>query len=172
MKKEKDIINKEHNSNGLMPFSANISSFAAKLLGKQGLIEMKVLTSWKSIVGDELAKYSLPDKISFKKDSRDNGVLHLIVSNGAFALEIGHKTPLILEKINMFFGYNAVAKIKIIQNESSYSFIETKFEDNDDKKLVSAKEQNYINQITEDIKSPELKERLRSLGESIFKQDN
>ena len=104
MKKEKDIINPEHRSGGLMPFSADLSDFAAKLLGKQGLVEMKILTSWKSIVGDELAQYSLPERISFKKNERSEGVLHLIVSGGAFALEISHNTPTIIEKINTFFG--------------------------------------------------------------------
>lgn len=173
MKKEKNIISQEHRSGGLTQFSADISGLAAKLLGKHGLVEMKILTSWKNIVGQELAQYSLPEKISFKKDSRDDGVLHLIVSNGAFAVEIGHKTPIILEKINTFFGYNAVSKIKIIQNESApYCFTETKYDDNENKKLVSSEQQNYINQITEDIKNEELKERLKKLGESILAHNN
>ena len=67
MKKEKNIINEEHRSNGLTPFSSDITDFAAKLLGKQGLIEMKILTAWGSIVGDDLAAYSIPEKISFSK---------------------------------------------------------------------------------------------------------
>lgn len=173
MKKEKNIISEEHRGDGLSAFAADISNFAAKLLGKKGLVEMKILTSWKSIVGERLAQYSLPEKISFKKDERDNGVLHLMVANGAFAVEITHNTTLILEKINVFFGYNAVSKIKIIQNESSFYETDNKFNEyKEDKKLVSPEQQNYIKQITENIKNPDLKERLRSLGENIFKQNN
>ncbi len=172
MKKEKDIISTEHRSNGLLSFSADISDFAAKLLGKHGLIEMKLLTNWKNIAGDNLAKYSVPDKIVFHKDKRDEGILYLIVSNGAYALEISHKSPLILEKINTFFGYKAITQIKITQNESSFSYLdETKFDDNQNKKLVSEEEQNYINQITQDIKNTDLRERLRSLGKNIYKQN-
>lgn len=169
MKKQKNIINAEHRGNGLTPFAADISGFAAKLLGKRGLIEMKILTSWNSIVGQELALHSLPEKICFKKDARDNGVLHLLVSNGAFAVEIGHLTPLILEKINTFFGYNAVAQIKIIQSTASLNtVVETNFDDNENKKLVSDEQQNYIHKITEDVKNPELKEKLVSLGKQIL----
>ena len=112
MKKEKNIISEEHRGNGLNPFSADISNFAAKLLGKKGVIEMKILSEWKNIVGQDLAEHSLPEKISFAKDQRDNGVLHLAVTSGAFAIEISHNTPLILEKINTYFGYKAVTKIK------------------------------------------------------------
>ena len=98
--------------------------------------------------------------------------MHLFVLNGAFAIEIGHKIPIILEKINTFFGYNAVSQIKITQNESAFCNInDTKFEDNKNKKLVSSEQQNYIKQITEDIKNPELKKRLISLGLNIFKNN-
>ena len=172
MKKEKNIINEEHKSTGLTPFAVDLTDFASKLLGKQGLVEMKILTAWNSIVGDDLAKYSIPEKISFVKDNRDNGILHLVVANGSYALQIGHKTTIILEKINTFFGYKAVSQIKISQNEAPfYHHEETIFEDKTNKKLVSDQEQNYIVEITKDVKNSELKKRLQSLGENIFKQN-
>ncbi len=172
MKKVKNIISKERRADGLLPFSVDIFNLGAKLLGKQGLMEMNLLTSWKNIVGDELSQYSMPEKISFKKGMRTDGTLHLFVSNGAFAIEIGHKSPIILEKINAFFGYNAVSQIKITQNESAFcNMDDIKCEDNKNKKLVSSEQQNYIKQITEDIKDPELKQRLISLGLNIFKNN-
>ena len=72
MKKEKNIISTEHKSNGLTSFSSEVSALASKLLGKSGLIEMNILTSWKSIVGEELAQYTLPQKIDFKKEFNMN----------------------------------------------------------------------------------------------------
>ena len=48
---------------------------------------------------------------------------------------------------------------------------EIKFADKEEKKLVSNEEQNYIYELTEDIENPDLKERLRSLGENIFKHN-
>jgi len=78
-------------------------------------------------------------------------------------------TPLILEKINTFFGYNAVAQIKIIQSTANLNtVVETNFDDNENKKLVSDEQQNYIHKITEDVKNPELKEKLVSLGKQIL----
>ena len=45
---------------------------------------------------------------------------------------------------------------------------ETNFDDNENKKLVSDEQQNYIHKITEDVKNPELKEKLVSLGKQIL----
>ena len=78
MKKVKNIISKERRADGLLPFSVDIFNLGAKLLGKQGLMEMNLLTSWKNIVGDELSQYSMPEKISFKKGMRTDGTLHLM----------------------------------------------------------------------------------------------
>ena len=84
-------------------------------------------------------------------------------------MEIQHRTPLILEKINTFFGYQAVSKLKLIQNDG---FINPEtpavYEANLEKKLVTKEEQNYIDSVTEDIQHKELKLSLQKLGKSIF----
>ena len=171
MKKEnKIIVSAEHRSKGLESLAAGMAPLIKKILGEKGLAEINILSAWPEIVGTELAQFSQPQKIEFKKGERSGGTLHLMTAGGAFALEIQHKSALILEQINTFFGYNAVCKIKFIQNDS---FIQTqlssKIDHNTEKKLVTPKEQTYIREITEDIQNPELKTRLRSLGNSIMK---
>ncbi len=172
MKKQKSIISKEHLCHGLEALSAGMAPFVKKLLGNKGMAEIDLIANWKNIAGEETAQYSLPQKIEFKRGNENNGTLYLLVANGAYALDIQHKTPLLLEKINTFFGYCAVAKIKIIQDNS---FIHTpsvaEFEDKQEKKLVTPEEETYIQGITENVKNPDLKARLKSLGESIFKNN-
>lgn len=171
-KKTKNIVSAEHKASGLENLSASMSPLIKKLLGNKGLIEIDLLTNWQNIVGQEIAEHSMPQKIVFKPNCRNDGTLHLLVAGSAFALEIQHNIPLILEKINTFFGYKAIAKITIMQNDE---FINTSSstvsEDKTDKKLVTKQEQTYINEVTEGVKSPELKARLKSLGESVFKNN-
>ena len=171
--KPKDIISKEHQARGLEALSAGMAPLVKKLLGDKGLAEIDVLANWTTIAGEELAQQSLPQKIEFKTGTRNGGTLYLLVASGAFAVEIQHKTPLLIEKINTFFGYQAVAKIKIVQNDA---FIHTKpspnVDDKSKKKLVTADEQNYIDMVTKDVRHPQLQECLRRLGESIFKNNN
>lgn len=168
-KKKENLITSEHRSKGLSGLSQTLSPLIKNLLGAKGLAEGDLLANWQNIVGAEMAEYSLPQKIEFKKNTKLGGILSLITPNGAFALEIQHKEPLIIEKINAFFGYQIVAKIKILQNNTSFNLQSSpKCDDKAEKKLVTQEEQNYISKVTAEIKNPELKERLEKLGLSIF----
>lgn len=169
MKKEKDIINHEHTSQGLTSFSEQSQNLIKNLLGKKGLVYIDILKNWSQIVGEDLASHSLPERIDFQKDARTGGTLHLIVSAGAFALEAAHKTPLIIEKINTYFGYNAVDHIKITQSGlTELKNDNINIADIDKKKLVSEDEQNYIDSIVEKIADEDLKQKLRSLAQTII----
>lgn len=168
-KKKEIIINKEHTLEDLTSVSKTIMPLAKQLLGAKGMLEMEILSNWTAIVGKELAQYSLPQKISFRKDERSNGTLELLVLSGAFAMEIQHRESQILNKINTYFGYDAVAKLKIIQNSCPENFLFTKKPiDNVKKNLVSPEEHNYITEIIKDVDNNELRRHLEILGEAVL----
>ncbi len=171
MTKKKDIINHQHTGLGLTLFSDGIENLIKNLLGTKSFVSYDILKNWSDIVGEELAAYCLPKKIDFKKDARDNGTLYLMVNSGAFALEISHQTPVILEKINTYFGYRAVEKIKIIQVDNfCFSHDKKNTADTTKKKLVNKDKESYISKIIEGIEDEDLKERLRSLAVTFYSQ--
>ncbi len=165
---KKDIIDHNKKARGLTKISDDIGDMAQKLLGKHGFIEIDIIKNWNKIVGEDIAQNSLPQKIDFKKDSRENGTLYLMTSSGAFALEISHRQNLIVEKINTYFGYKAINQIKIIQTGEFLSQDPVKSADIEKKTLVSKCEQTYIDTITSSIKDTELKNRLASLAKSVL----
>ena len=156
----------------LTALSKTMAPLTKQLFGKKGFVEVSILTNWDKIVGKELADYSFPLKIDFKREQKNNGVLHLQVPSGAFALEIAHREKYILEKINAYFGYNAVSGLKIIQN-SAISF-EEKFvnEQSKPKDLVTDDEKKYIESLSDEIKNSKLKEILIKLGHCIFNDNH
>ena len=83
-------------------------------LGKRGFAEGGIVTDWAAIVGPELAASSLPERLSFAQGERRDGMLQVRVT-GAFALELQHLEPMVIERINSYFGYRAVARLKIRQ---------------------------------------------------------
>lgn len=87
---------------------------AGRALGKRGLGEAQLLAEWRAVVGEELAAETLPVKLSFVQGGRKNGVLKLRVTSAA-ALAVQHREPQILERINSFFGYGAVARLALVQ---------------------------------------------------------
>ena len=75
-----------------------------------GFVQGAVVSRWAEIVGERYAKVSLPESIRFPSGSRRNGTLTLLVQ-GAHAPLMQHLGPMIIERVNRFFGYEAVGKL-------------------------------------------------------------
>ncbi|WP_372394351.1 DciA family protein [Azospirillum sp. HJ39] len=99
--------------NGPRRIGQSVPDVAGKVLGKRGLAFGALITDWPSIVGQQLSLRTAPDKLSFPRGKREEATLH-IRAMGAIALELQHLEPQIIERINGFFGYRAVARIKLI----------------------------------------------------------
>ena len=87
---------------------------ARPVLGRHGLAAGGIVADWPSIVGTQLAECCVPMRLAFQPGERANGTLHLRVQ-GPLALELQHLEPVVLERINSYFGYRAVAKLRIQQ---------------------------------------------------------
>lgn len=174
MKQKTEIeIEDKRTTKDLQSLSKMVLPLAKRLLGKKGFIEVDIITNWAKIVGNDLAQYSFPQSISFRRDEKNNGILHLMVPSGAFALEIKHRETRIISQINTYFGYNAVCSLKIIQNNELNIGDETpKKKLSPQKTLVTKEEENYIKAQVDDVKSPKLKEILIKLGQSIYSNNN
>lgn len=81
-----------------------------------GFIQSSVVSRWKEIVGDRYADVSAPESIRFPLGKRAEGTLTLTVA-GAHAPMMMHVQPVIMERVNRFFGYAAVARVVIRQGE-------------------------------------------------------
>jgi hypothetical protein len=79
---------------------------------RRGLAEAGVLTDWPRIVGEVLAQRCQPVKLTGSRGH--GGILHVHVA-GSAALELQHSEPQLLERINSYFGYPAVARLRLIR---------------------------------------------------------
>ncbi len=81
-----------------------------------GFVQSSIVSRWGEIVGERYAKLSAPESIRFGQGKRSDGVLTLVVA-GAHAPMFQHVVPVVLERVNRFFGYSAVARVVIRQGE-------------------------------------------------------
>ena len=79
-----------------------------------GFVQSSVVTRWPEIVGTTHARVCAPESIRFPPGEKSEGVLQLVVSP-AHAPLIQHVIPEIMERVNTFFGYRAVARVKMRQ---------------------------------------------------------
>jgi hypothetical protein len=92
---------------------------------KFGFSTVALITDWAQIVGPTLAQTTTPDRIRWPKTvgqeavggragPRAGATLHLSVEP-ARALDVQYKSQLIIDRINAYFGYRAVADLRIVQ---------------------------------------------------------
>lgn len=79
-----------------------------------GFVQSAVVSRWAEIVGERYAGVSTPESIRFPQGRRAEGVLTLVVES-AHAPMMQHVAPAIVERVNRFFGYAAVARVAIRQ---------------------------------------------------------
>ncbi len=79
-----------------------------------GFVQSSVVTRWPEIVGPRHAQVCMPEAIRFPPGEKSGGILQLVVLP-AHAPLIQHVIPEIVERVNRFFGYSAVSKVKLRQ---------------------------------------------------------
>ena len=77
---------------------------------KFGFVQASVVSRWSEIVGERYGQVSLPESIRFPAGKKAGGTLTLLVE-GAHAPLIQHLGPMIIERVNRFFGYLAIDKV-------------------------------------------------------------
>jgi hypothetical protein len=75
-----------------------------------GFIQSSIVSRWAEIVGERYAKVSSPESIRFTGARKSGGVLTLLVE-GAHAPLVQHLAPMIIERVNRFFGYAAIDRL-------------------------------------------------------------
>ena len=100
---------------GPVPLAKTLPQITKRVLGNRGFAEGGLVNDWTAIVGEEIARRSLPKKLTFPRGrERQDGTLILRVESG-FATELQYLEGPLLERINAFFGYRAVARLRLQQ---------------------------------------------------------
>ena len=134
------------------------------MLGRQGFAHGAIVSQWPDIVGADMARHTQPEKIVFSRDGVSGGTVHLRCDSGALATELQHLEPQILERINMFFGYQAVVRIKLIQAPLP----RPKGETAPPPKPLSRQEAQALADQVASVDDPELRAALERLGQSVI----
>lgn len=90
-----------------------IASTITPICQQNGFIQARILLEWDYIVM-QFSQWCTPVKIKFPWPQRHNGCL-ILTATSSMATEIVYYEPLILNKINQYFGYQAVSSLKVIQ---------------------------------------------------------
>lgn len=132
------------------------------LLRKRGFVEGRIVRDWAMIVGAELAKVCAPDKLGFPRGRRDGGTLTLRVVSGR-ALELQHRAPQLIERLNAHFGWAAVERIALRQGPLPKAATGRVVA----RRPLTPGEKAAVAERVSEVADPRLRERLTALGEAL-----
>ena len=146
---------------GLRSFKDTLPKNIKKIIKKKGHIFSETLNNWKYIVGDELFQICYPK--SFKNSNKFGAsTLQVMVKRG-HEIDIEYSKKDIMNKMNSFFGYMVVEKLKFI----SFDDAQTKFK-KEEKNDNSVTNNKYTDKIR-DVKNDKIKKSLLKLTK-LFRQ--
>jgi hypothetical protein len=100
------------------PLSLLLSDVFKDAYAKQGFAAREMVTRWAEIAGRDVAAHSEPLKLQWPRpvegQPQEPATLILRV-DGPMALEIQHKSDVILERVNRFLGWSAVGRLALRQ---------------------------------------------------------
>ena len=154
---------KQRNSSfqGLRSFKDTLPTSVKKVINKKGHIYSETLNNWKYIVGENLFKVCYPK--SFKNSNRFGVSTLLIKVKRGHEVDLEYSKKEIMDKMNSFFGYSVVEKLKFINFDDNKNILNT--DKNIEKNVTNKKYQNKIN----GIKNDKIKKSLIELTK-VFKQ--
>jgi len=142
---------------GLRSFKNTLPTKVKKIINKKGQIYSKTLENWKKIVGDELFKVCYPKSIKSSNSMRKSS-LSIMVQRG-HEVDLEYSRSLIINKMNLFFGYNVIESVKISTFENENNKIKVK-------NIFNLKKNEHLKKISY-IKNEKIKNSLTELGKLI-----
>ncbi len=149
---------------GMRALSHTLNRIAAKSFRRHGFAVQDIVHDWRVIVGATLAEISIPVQVQRPRGRGSPGaVLHVRVDQ-AGALELQHIAPIVIERVNTYYGYKAVARLQIVQGPVQ-GLVRPSVQPI---RHLSEQEERQLADLLLDIDDPRLRTALTSLGRRIL----
>src|SRR5262249_28596490 len=110
---------------GLRAVGSFVPALTRKVFEKYGFSSLGLVTDWATIAGRELAAYTMPERLKWPRqpprgeDAQEGGprpgATLVLRVEGARGLDVQFAARQIIERINAYFGFAAVAKLRLVQ---------------------------------------------------------
>jgi hypothetical protein len=104
----------------LRPLADLLEPTLGPALAAQGFSGHDIVASWPDLVGERLGAASRPLKVEWPRrrpgeTGRSDPATLVVRVEGAFALELQHMAPLVIERINAVYGWRCVGRLVLKQ---------------------------------------------------------
>lgn len=164
-----------HHANRPRTLADLVPALTKDVFGSKNQLFGKMLANWVQIAGADMSALTAPVDLKFQRAPKPKdgskpaakagqAVLHLAVQP-AYALEFSYQKDLLIERLNMFFGYAAIKDIKVVQHSEVMA----------NKKIIppvqrplTAAEEGKLSALTDTVQEKDLQTALKNLGKAIL----
>lgn len=118
----KPSAGKTNSKSGPKPLAELLENCLQPIMAAQGFASTDIIIGWPEIIGEKLAEFSRPVKIEWPRrrtyadDGQGGEAATLVLKvESAFALDIQHMLPVLIERVNARYGWRCIGKIVIKQ---------------------------------------------------------
>ena len=152
--------------------SQALSQLVGKVLepavARRAGMTLDLIKVWPELAGVEFAKKSCPIKIDWPRRVSDNDPFKpatlVVACESTSALFLQHRQAEIMDQVNLFFGFEAIARIRIVQKPVASS----KPERVSPKRRLTNQQEEKLSELVEGIEDPDLKATVLKLGRGLI----
>lgn len=144
-----------------------------QIVGRKGFAEAEVLLRWTEIAGEALAATCRPVKVHYGAN-RNLGATLIVQADSGRAPEVSHLGPKIVERVNRFYGYRAINRLKVTQstgygaNQSRPGFAEGQTPFSGPDPTTPPRIRRDASDLASGIENPELRAALEQMGSHVL----
>jgi hypothetical protein len=152
------------------PLGDLLDACLAPALRAQGFASADIIAAWPEIVGERLSGFTQPVKIEWKRkpagadpSARPEPSTLVIRVESAFAIEVQHLAPVIVERVNAHYGWRCVGRLVLKQGpvrrpETKAPRVQS----------LDPAERERVGKAVEPIVEEELRSALDRLGQAVI----
>lgn len=138
---------------------------------KRGFASVDIIAAWADIVGERYGARVQPDRLIWPRrpdrtdpETPPEPAILVVHTDGATALLLSHETAQVIERINTFYGWQAVGRIKILQKPVKVKPSAPKRQ----LRQLTRSEQDRLDQNLEGVQNERLRDALKKLGTQVI----
>lgn len=129
---------------------------------------LDLLKAWPAIAGEEFAKTTKPEKINWPRRAHEDNPFQpatlVVACEPSAALFFQHEQAVIVERANVYFGFEAIKRVQIVQKP----VIEGVKGKVDTEAPLPVSDEQRLQHMLDEIDDPNIKDTLAKLGRGII----
>ena len=150
------------------PIAELVPGILSETLARRTGMTLDLIAGWDDIAGPDHAPFTLPEKILWPRRASEDEPFEpatlVLACEGHHALFLQHAMPELIERLNRFFGYGAVGRIRLVQKPVGKPEPARKNRIAE----LTAEEARRLDEVLGDIDDEKLRQRLARFGRGVI----